>query len=93
MQWGETLYSARAQSHEQNEIIQKVVTQKEKKKGNDSPSLVNENSARQPWSDQSSDFEILSEDDAGAQKESKIYIFMTRLEECVGEERNEEKNV
>lgn len=75
-------YSARAQ---RNEIIRKVVTQK--KQGNDSPSLVNE---RQPWSDQSSDFEILSEDDAGAQK-GKIYIFVTRLDECVGEERNGKK--
>jgi hypothetical protein len=44
-----------------------------KKEGNDIPSLVNENSARQPmWSDQSSDFEILSEDDAEAQKGSEI---------------------
>jgi hypothetical protein len=48
---------------------------RKRRKGHDSPSLVNENSARQPmWSDQSSDFEILSEDDAGAQKGSKIYM-------------------
>jgi hypothetical protein len=43
------------------------------------------------WSDQSSDFEILSEDDAGAQKGSEIYMKREVHDRSCGMERNERK--